>query len=186
MPWHPDGRPREGGRSGFLRPRMSGSSSAMSGIRARCSGSGGWERSGNHGRSYVRSAALFCSLVRGFICGNMRITWWRGCGCFPGGQGVAGSNPAVPTGNQVFSNIVTSHKSQQRAILLCNGHSSVVRRSRAKHLGGSGLRSIHRRTGLTLTAWARAASSPLGRAGQVSQTARDWAIPRSTGRDVAD
>jgi len=28
-------------------------------------GSGGWERSGNHGRSSVRSAALFCSPVRG-------------------------------------------------------------------------------------------------------------------------
>ena len=25
----------------------------------------GWERSGNHGRSHVRSAALFCSPVRG-------------------------------------------------------------------------------------------------------------------------
>ncbi len=32
---------------------------------ARCSGSGAWERSGNHGRSQVRSAALVCSLVRG-------------------------------------------------------------------------------------------------------------------------
>ena len=90
----------------------------MSGIRAGSSGSGGWERSGNHGRSYVRSAALFCSLVRGFICGNMRITWWRGCGCFPGGQGVAGSNPAVPTGNRVFSNILTLRKSQQKSQLV--------------------------------------------------------------------
>ena len=79
---------------------------------------GGWERSGNHGRSPVRSAALVCSLVRGFICGNMEMPWWRGCGCIPGGQGVAGSNPAVPTVNQVFSNIVTPHKSQQKSHLV--------------------------------------------------------------------
>src|SRR5262250_1490052 len=32
-----------------------------------------------------------------------------------GGQGVAGSNPAVPTGNQDFSNIRTLHKSQQKS-----------------------------------------------------------------------
>jgi hypothetical protein len=29
-----------------------------------------------------------------------------------GGQGVAGSNPAVPTGSEVFSNIVMPHESQ--------------------------------------------------------------------------
>ena len=34
------------------------------GYRTRSSGSGGWERSGNHGRSQMRSAALFCSPVR--------------------------------------------------------------------------------------------------------------------------
>jgi hypothetical protein len=77
--------------------RRSGSSSAMSGARARSSGRCGWERSGNHGRSQVRSAALFCSPVRCFICGSMEMAWWQACGCFPGGQGVAGSNPAVPT-----------------------------------------------------------------------------------------
>ena len=43
----------------------------MSGLRAGSSGSGGWERSGNHGRSQLRCAALFCSPVRGFICRNM-------------------------------------------------------------------------------------------------------------------
>jgi hypothetical protein len=36
-------------------------------------------------------------LCEGFTCGNTRKTWWRGCGCIPGSQGVAGSNPAVPT-----------------------------------------------------------------------------------------
>ena len=35
-----------------------------------------------------------------------------------GGQGVAGSNPAVPTGNQTFSNIITPHKSQQKSQLV--------------------------------------------------------------------
>jgi len=35
-----------------------------------------------------------------------------------GGQGVAGSNPAVPTGNRIFSNIVTPHKSQQKSQLV--------------------------------------------------------------------
>ena len=43
-----------------------------------------------------------------------------------GGQGVAGSNPAVPTGSYAFSNIVTPHKSQHKSQLvvqrpLCNG-----------------------------------------------------------------
>ena len=38
-----------------------------------------------------------------------------------GGQGVAGSNPAVPTGSEIFSNTLLPHQSQQRAILLCNG-----------------------------------------------------------------
>ena len=43
-----------------------------------------------------------------------------------GGQGVAGSNPAVPTGSHAFSNIVTPHKSQHKSQLvvqrpLCNG-----------------------------------------------------------------
>ena len=42
-------------------------------------------------------------LCAGFSCGNMEMSWWRGCGCFPGGQGVAGSNPAVPT---VFRTLV--------------------------------------------------------------------------------
>ena len=40
------------------------------------------------------SSAHLCAR---FICGNMETTWWRECGCIPGGQGVAGSNPAVPT-----------------------------------------------------------------------------------------
>ena len=35
-----------------------------------------------------------------------------------GGQGVAGSNPAVPTSNRVFSNIITPHKSQQKSQLV--------------------------------------------------------------------
>ena len=41
-----------------------------------------------------------------------------------GGQGVAGSNPAVPTGSQVFSKIFTPRKSQQKSHSLVNGPSS--------------------------------------------------------------
>jgi hypothetical protein len=33
----------------------------------------------------------------------------------PGGQGVAGSNPAVPTGRLRFSNIFMPHRSQQES-----------------------------------------------------------------------
>ena len=35
-----------------------------------------------------------------------------------GGQGFAGSNPAVPTGSRAFSNIATLHKSQQKSQLV--------------------------------------------------------------------
>jgi len=65
-------------------------------------------------------AVPLCSarLCAGFTCGNMEMTWWRECGYFPGGQGVAGSNPAVPTGSETFSNIVTPHKSQQKSQLV--------------------------------------------------------------------
>ena len=45
-------------------------------------------------RALVLSPARLCA---GLICANAGTAWWRGCGCFPGGQGVAGSNPAVPT-----------------------------------------------------------------------------------------
>ena len=69
------------------------------------------------------SSAHLCAR---FICGNIEMPWWRECGCIPGGQGVAGSNPAVPTGSYAFSNIVTPHKSQHKSQLvvqrpLCNG-----------------------------------------------------------------
>ncbi len=46
------------------------------------------------------ATTLFCSPVRGVTCGNMEVTWWRRYGCMAGGQGVAGSNPAVPTRNR--------------------------------------------------------------------------------------
>ena len=89
----------------------------------------GWERSGNHGSSHVRSAALFCSPVRGFICGNTEMTWWRGCGYFPGGQGVAGSNPAVPT---VFRTLVPRNGNEN-----CHDHSHLTGREEPNiHDGG--------------------------------------------------
>src|SRR6516165_8837710 len=53
------------------------------------------------------------------------LTWARTHSCrsprsgnIPGGQGGAGSNPAVPTGSETFSNIVTPHKSQQKSQLV--------------------------------------------------------------------
>ena len=57
-------------------------------------------------------------LCAGFICGNMEMPWWRGCGCFPGGQGVAGSNPAVPTGSRVFRKYFSPTRASKRAIRL--------------------------------------------------------------------
>src|SRR5262249_60681530 len=62
-------------------------------------------------------AVLLCSarLCAGLICGNMEMPWWRGGGCFPGGQGVAGSNPVVPTGSRVFSKIFLPRQSQQQS-----------------------------------------------------------------------
>jgi hypothetical protein len=48
-----------------------------------------------------------------------------------GGQGVAGSNPAVPTGNHAFSNIITPHKSQQKSQLVVQRPPRGARRSGA-------------------------------------------------------
>jgi len=41
-------------------------------------------------------------------------------GFVPGGQGVAGSNPAVPTGSEVLSNIFIPHESQQKEPSPCD------------------------------------------------------------------
>jgi len=41
-----------------------------------------------HGGAQRLSPAHLCA---GFTCGNMGTAWRRGCGCTPGGQGVAGS-----------------------------------------------------------------------------------------------
>jgi len=46
-----------------------------------------------------------------------------------GGQGVAGSNPAVPTGSDVFSNILPLTRAGKRAISWRNGPSRGARRS---------------------------------------------------------
>ena len=71
----------------------------------------GWERNGNHGRSCARSGALACSPVRGphlrkrgnsLVARLWMLSW---------GQGVAGSNPAVPTG---FSNTCTRIGNENR------------------------------------------------------------------------
>ncbi len=38
-------------------------------------------------------------LCAGSTCGNTKVPWWWGYVNMAGGQGVAGSNPAVPTGS---------------------------------------------------------------------------------------
>ena len=45
-------------------------------------------------------------------------TWRSLVAHLTGGQGVAGSNPAVPTGSRVFSSMFTPHQSQQKSHLL--------------------------------------------------------------------
>jgi hypothetical protein len=62
--------------------------------------------------SALLQAAPPCALL---TCAGGRQCRPRLCGCIPGGQGVAGSNPAVPTGSEVFSKISTSHQSQQKS-----------------------------------------------------------------------
>ena len=69
--------------------------------------------------AHVSAPVLFpAHLCAGSTCGKTKVPWWRGCGCIPGGQGVAGSNPAVPTGNRLFSNIFSLRKSQQKSQLV--------------------------------------------------------------------
>src|SRR5215813_4403963 len=48
-----------------------------------------------------------------------------------GGQGVAGSNPAAPTGSQAFSNIFTLRQSQQKSQLVVQRPLPRPRRARA-------------------------------------------------------
>jgi len=113
MLWHPDEQELQSSRS--HRP---GSSSVMPGTRpGTAAGAAGNEL----GTTCAHSCTLRlrpAPLCAASSAETMKTSWWRGCGCIPGGQGVAGSNPAVPTGNRVFSNIVTPHKSQQESHLV--------------------------------------------------------------------
>jgi hypothetical protein len=89
---------------GLRDPRRSASSSAMPGTGAEAEAVVAGNEVGITGAR--KCAVPLCSarLCAGLICGNMKMTWWRGCVCIPGGQGVAGSNPAVPTGQRLISN----------------------------------------------------------------------------------
>jgi hypothetical protein len=81
----------------------------------------GWEQSGNHPRSRQRRTALFRSPVRGRTCGTMTVTWWRRYGCMAGGQGVAGSNPAVPT---IIRTVVPRNGNRKRTT--GNDHAALI------------------------------------------------------------
>ena len=71
------------------------------------------------------------------------MTWWRGWVCFPGGQGVAGSNPAVPT---VFRTLVSrignenghdrSHLTQSRGWGMGRGLTSLLPRGHHQATAG--------------------------------------------------
>ena len=114
MPWHPEGAREKVIAQGSCAPQ--GLEAA-----APCQAQSGSAAGNEVGIAGARQCAVpLCSarLCAGFTCGNMEMTWWRECGYFPGGQGVAGSNPAVPTGIRVFSNIVTSHMSRQKSQLV--------------------------------------------------------------------
>jgi hypothetical protein len=65
---------------------------------ARCSGSVAGNEVGITGARKCALPLYSAHLRARFTCRNTGMAWSRGCGCFPGGQGVAGSNPAVPTG----------------------------------------------------------------------------------------
>jgi len=91
MPWHPGRRQREGGSEGSGAPARLEAAAPCQVPGARSSGSVAGNEVGITG---ARTCALpLCSahLCARSICGNIEVPWWRGCGCFPGGQGVAGS-----------------------------------------------------------------------------------------------
>jgi hypothetical protein len=68
-----------------------------------------------------QGAPQLCSahFVRWFTCGSMELTWWWRWVCMAGGQGVAGLNPAVPTGSLVFSNVFILQESPQKSQSRC-------------------------------------------------------------------
>ena len=69
-------------------------------------------------RSHLLPIALVSSPVRRLTCTDGRLCRPRPGECIPGGQGVAGSNPAVPTSSRLFSNIFPLRKSQQKSQLV--------------------------------------------------------------------
>jgi len=90
---------------GSCAPAGPGSSSAMPGTGARSSGGGGWERGGNHGRSRVRCAALFCSPGRGvhlrkhgkaLVAGMWMLSWGSRGRRFKSGRPDGFSNTCTP------------------------------------------------------------------------------------------
>ena len=80
-------------------------------------GSGSWERSGNRGRSQVRSAALFCSLVRGLhlrkhenalVAGMGMHSWGSRGRRFKSGRPDAVHSPLIMVNAEVSGHFVSA------------------------------------------------------------------------------
>ena len=92
---HPDGRQRDGG--GSVLPPTQAWSIVVPGRRPQAAAAAAGNEVGITG-AHSGALQLFpAHLCVGFTCEDREMAWWPGCGCIPGGQGVAGSNPAVPT-----------------------------------------------------------------------------------------
>ena len=111
--WHPKldrGRSNGGGQAGVT-CRMGCRGLGLDGVR-----------DGSANGSAFCSEVL-CPASRRSPCALVTCAGGRQCRPrpsenIPGGQGVAGSNPAVPTGNRVFSNVLPLRKSQQKSQLV--------------------------------------------------------------------
>jgi hypothetical protein len=115
-----------------------------------------------------------------------------------GGQGITGSNPAVPTGKEVFSNVVMPHASQEksqfpremvsqgRAAIFCHdvssGHLSIRQRRRRQLVKGSKIADpvlAQPRSGATRRGGPVSAGAPEGHGNRHAGWSRGRAPPLS-------
>jgi hypothetical protein len=69
--------------------------------------------------------AHLCTSV---TCGIVVVSWWRAHECIPGGQGVASSNPAVPTVFRTLVLLIGNESSHDRSHLAPAGRAKHPRR----------------------------------------------------------